>query len=82
MARSYSRRARGEGSIYETGDGQLRGSLLIPHPDDSRSIRRVVSGRTKAEVVRKLDALKRETAAGYASGETAGEYLERWSLAR
>jgi len=82
MARRYSRRARGEGSVYETAEGRWRASLVIPHPDGTaQSVRRVVSGRTRAEAVRNLDTLKRETAAGYATGETLGEYLARWAEA-
>lgn len=81
MATRYSRRARGEGSVYLTAEGRWRASLTIPHPDGSRSIRRIVSGRTKAEAVRKLDALKREAAAGYATGETTAAYLARWAEA-
>jgi integrase len=37
-----------------------------------------VSGRTRAEVVRKLDEVRKESAAGFANGETTGEYLARW----
>jgi integrase len=81
MASRYSRRARGEGSVYETAEGRWRASLVIPHPDGSRSVRRVVSGRSKADVVRKLEALKRESASGFASGDTLGGYLARWAAA-
>lgn len=72
------RRSRGEGAIYPTADGRLRGSLLVDHPDGNRSVRRYVSGRTRAEVVRKLDDLRRDSAAGFATGETTGAYLARW----
>ena len=72
------RRSRGEGAIYPTADGRLRGSLVLPHPDGTRTIKRYVSGRTRAEVVRRLDELRREAAAGFATGETAGDYLARW----
>lgn len=72
------RRSRGEGAIYPTADGRLRGSIVLPHPDGTRSVRRYVSGRTRADVVRKLDELRREGAAGFATGETTGDYLARW----
>lgn len=79
MASRYSRRARGEGSVYPTAEGRWRASLVIPHPDGGRSVRRVVSGRSKADVVRKLDDLKREAASGYP--EALGAYLGRWTAA-
>jgi integrase len=72
------RRSRGEGAIYPTADGRLRGSIVLPHPDGTRSVRRYVSGRTRADVVRRLDDLRREGAAGFATGLTAGDYLARW----
>ena len=78
MARSYTRRSRGEGSVYETAEGRWRASLVVTHPDSGRSVRRVVSGRTRADAVRKLDALKGEAAQGFASGETTGTFLARW----
>lgn len=80
-ARRAPRRSRGEGSIYPTKDGRLRGSIVLPHPDGDRTIRRFVSGRTRAEVVRKLDALRREAEAGFPTGETTGAYLARWIVA-
>lgn len=72
------RRSRGEGAIYPTADGRLRGSIVLPHPDGTRSVRRYVSGRTRADVVRKLDELRKEGAGGFATGETTGAYLGRW----
>jgi integrase len=78
MAVSHTRRSNGEGSVYRTAEGRWRGSLILSHPDGNQRIRRVVSGRSRAEVVRKLDALKGEAGAGFASGEPAGTYLARW----
>ena len=73
-----ARRSRGEGAIYETADGRVRGSLTLPHPDGTRAVRRYVSGRTRADVVRALDDLRREAASRLRSGETTGAYLARW----
>jgi integrase len=53
------RRSAGEGAIYDTADGRLRGSLIVEFPD-GRTKRFYVSGRTRAEVVRKLDAKRKE----------------------
>ncbi len=72
------RRSAGEGAIYTTGDGRLRGSIVLPHPDGNRSVRRYVSGRTRAEVVRNIGKLRKEAEAGFPTGETTGGYLARW----
>jgi integrase len=74
------RRSAGEGAIYETADGRLRGSVLVDLPDGGQK-RVYVSGRTRADVVRKLDAKRKESAAGAVTGETLGEYLARWIVA-
>lgn len=55
------RRSAGEGAIYETADGRLRGSVLVDFPD-GRQKRVYVSGRTRADVVRKLDAKRPRSA--------------------
>jgi integrase len=79
MASSHSRRSAGEGSIYKTADGRIRGALVLDHPVTGRRVRRVVSGRTRAEVVRKLDALRKEAASGaIPTGVTTADYLRRW----
>lgn len=81
MAVSHNRRSNGEGSVYRTAEGRWRASLFVRHPDGEHRVRRVVSGRTRADVVRKLEALRREGPAGFANGETTGQYLERWTEA-
>lgn len=74
-----ARRSRGDGSIIETADGRLRGRVLLPHPDGTRTVTRWVSGRTRAEVSRKLEDLRREAErGGFASGETLDAFLARW----
>ena len=65
------RRSAGEGAVYDTADGRLRGSLLVQFPD-GRTKRVYVSGRTRAEVVRKLDAKRKEGASGALTGENLG----------
>jgi hypothetical protein len=72
------RRPNGEGSIYETADGRLRGALVVTNPATGRPARRIVTGRTRAEVSRKLDALRREAASGNLATGTTAEYLTRW----
>ena len=78
MPVSHSRRSAREGSIYETGDGRLRGAITVINPITGVRSRRVVSGRTRAEIVRKLKALETEASAGNVATETTGAYLNRW----
>jgi integrase len=78
VASSHKRRANGDGSIYETGDGRLRGSLTLTHPISGKRVRRVVSGRTRAEVARKLGDMRRDASGALPSRETTGAYLNRW----
>ena len=80
MTKRYSRRARGEGAIIETADGRVRGKLTIPYPD-GRQVTRWVSGRSKAEVSRKLADLKVEVASGQVANTSTGDYLTKWSAA-
>lgn len=44
------RRPRGEGSIYVGADGRARGSIVVVDPDTGTRVRRVVSGRNRADV--------------------------------
>ena len=75
------RRSRGDGSIIETADGRLRGRAILPGPDGG-TITRWVSGRSRAEVSRKLGDLRRDAGTGaLATGETTGAYLARWVVA-
>src|SRR5690349_5348979 len=83
MAKSTSarrpRRSAGEGAVYETADGRFRGAVVLSDPSGERSVRRYVSGRNRAEVVRRIEALRREGAAGFATGKTVGDYLAGWT---
>jgi integrase len=80
VAKRYSRRARGEGAIIETADGRLRGKLVIPYPD-GRQVTRWVSGRSRAEVSRKLEAAKDDVKAGLLATASTADYLAGWSAA-
>ncbi|WP_432571595.1 tyrosine-type recombinase/integrase [Kineococcus sp. SYSU DK005] len=76
-----SRRANGEGTIYQRKDGRWEGSCYVLLPSGGRA-RRSVYGRTRAEVREKMTALQRESDRGApvgASGTlTVGDYLEAW----
>src|SRR4051794_4089884 len=78
MPVSHSRRSAREGSIYKTLGDRLRGAITAVNPITGVRTRRVVSGHTRAEIVRKLDAMKREASAGNVATETTGAYLTRW----
>lgn len=73
-------RPRGEGSIYRTAAGRWRGALVVTDPDDGTRRRRVVSGRTQAEVRERMAELKRNVAAGAKPGDprTLAAYVETW----
>lgn len=73
-----ARRPNGEGSIYATADGRLRGSLIVTNPLNGAQSRRTVSGRTRAEVSRKLTALRRDVETGNLSTGLTADYLTRW----
>lgn len=70
------RRVKGEGSVYKRGDGRVVGEY-----EDANGKRRYVSGRTKAEVRRRLRGLlaDRDEGVAYDSENlTIGAYLVRW----
>ena len=58
------RRPRGEGSIYVGADGRARGAIVVVDPETGQKIRRVVSGKNKADVREKLAKLRKDLAAG------------------
>lgn len=79
MPSSHTRRSRGEGSVYPTAEGRWRASLIVNDPGTGRQKRRTVSGRSRAEAVRKLDALKADAASGtIPTVLTVGEFLTAW----
>ena len=70
------KRGNGEGSVYRRGDGRVVGEYV-----DANGKRRYVSGKTKAEVHRKLRGLLADRDEGIAYDSenlTVGAYLERW----
>lgn len=75
-------RANGEGSIYETGDGRLRGSIAWTDPDGTRR-RRYVSGRTRAAVRRAIGKVRDELDKGLtpAPTGTVATFLAEWLVA-
>lgn len=73
------RRSRGEGSIYATKDGRVRGAVLLTDPRTGKDVRRLVSGRSRAEVSRKLEKLRQDAAGGaLPTRSTVADYLAGW----
>ncbi len=62
MARA--RRGRGEGSIYQRGDGIWCASLSAGYDANGKRIRRTLTGKTKAVVAEKLRRLQGDVDAG------------------
>jgi integrase len=74
------RRGRAEGSVYRRSDGRWVGAHHLGYAGGSRR-RKVVYGRTQAEVVEKLAEVKRDFAAGLtvdAKRQSVGQFLVRW----
>jgi integrase len=79
MARK--RRGRGEGSIFQRGDGLWTATVSLGYDGNGRRKRRTVYGETKKEVQDKLDALRGDVRAGNlpeAAKLTVGQLLDRW----
>ena len=72
-----ARRSPGEGSVTELPDGRLRGAIWLPRLDGTM-VRKYVRGRTRAEVSRKFDALRKDAVDGLPDGTTTGDYLAGW----
>lgn len=75
-----SRRANGEGSIYQRSDGRWAGAIYVHNRDGGRQ-RRQVYGRTKAEVIDKLGdlrALTRQHIPAAPVSYTVRQYASIW----
>lgn len=75
-----SRRANGEGTIYQRADGRYEGAAYVPTSAGTRKRVRVY-GRTREEARRKLTALQRQADLGVpvsADLWTLERYLEHW----
>ena len=81
--RPKRKRGDGEGSIDEVRDGLWRGRMMVGYKADGKADRRVVYGKTRAEVQRKLRDLKRKAEEGLLSDAAVGRdtvaiYIARW----
>lgn len=88
LKRKTKARADGEGTIYKRDvqrkDGssfeRWEGKLTLGYDPEGKRIRRTVYGRSQAEVLDKLEELKRQHALGALSfvSLTVSEFMERW----
>jgi integrase len=79
MARK--RRGRGEGGIYQRGDGLWVASLSLGYGTDGRRRRKLIYGGTKAEVQEKLHKAQAAAAIGQiadAGALTIEQFLNQW----
>lgn len=79
MAKKKS--ASGQGNVFQRDDGRWVGRLSLGKSADGKRQRKVVYGRTQAEVVSKLDSMReqRKTSPKSLLGkDTLGAYLKRW----
>jgi integrase len=75
---SQRRRPKGEGAIFETKDGRIKGRIFVTNPTTGGLVARYCSGRSRAEVSRKLDKLRRDAEGGNLATDTTAEYLTSW----
>lgn len=74
------RRGQGEGSVYRRANGYWAGILDLGYVEGRRH-RRTVSGKTRAEVLSKLERLRRDHQLGLdlsVQPRTVGDWLEDW----
>lgn len=74
------RRGQGEGSVYRRANGYWAGILDLGYVEGRRH-RRTVSGKTRAEVLSKLNRLRRDHQLGLdlsVQPRTVGDWLEDW----
>jgi integrase len=77
-----ARRGHGEGSIRRRADGRYEGRVDVGRDERGKRIRRSVFGRTKAEVVEKLDGVRGKVRRGVPlvdERQTVAVYLEWWA---
>lgn len=75
------RRGRGEGSVYRRKDGLWAGYLTVGYDENGKRRRRVVYGRSKAEVLEKLARLQADVLTGLLTEPqrlTVAQFLRHW----
>jgi integrase len=75
------RRAKGEGSVYQLPNGRWRGAITVGYTETGRQQRKVVSGRTQQEALKKLRAVQRQVDDGLPPSNdmlTMSKLFEMW----
>ena len=78
-----TRRANGEGSIYQRSDGRWAGSITIGYDEKGQQKKKTVYGKNQTEVVKKLaDISGRIKSNSYEliKNKTFGELMSEWLL--
>jgi hypothetical protein len=76
-ATAKRRQRRGDGTVYQTGDGRFRGAVTVPHALTGEPVRRYLSGRTATEVRSKMAAARAERQT-VGRTPTVAVWGERW----
>jgi integrase len=77
------RRGNGEGSIYRrtTTDGRWCASVSLGYDENGKAVRKTVTAKTRAEVLKKLKAMQRQLDDGLPLPDqsmTVAQLLDRW----
>ena len=76
------RRMNGEGSVYQrTSDGRWVGAVTVGYTATGTMRRKTVTAKTKAEVLTKMRAVRRNLEDGLPTPDdrlTVGQVLDRW----
>ena len=81
MASKKGKRANGEGSIYKQSNGLWRGIISVGFKDDGSILRKTFSGKTKTEVISKINAYKSDMSQGLIPSNdniTLSEWFYSW----
>lgn len=76
-----SKRCNGEGSVYQRKDGKWMGSITVGRKKSGKLIRKAVYGKTKKEVITKMDSIKHDIKIGdYVEPDkiTVSEWIIYW----
>lgn len=76
-----SKRANGEGSVYQRDDGRWVGSVSLGRDSNGKRRRKTVYGKTQAEALEKLDAVRQQAklnAKAIIAADSVAAYLKRW----
>ena len=78
------RRAHGEGTIFKRKDGRWQGAITLGYDKNGKQRRKTAYGKTQAQVRQKLEALKRQHAAGLLDVEDpeVNDFIEMWLNAK